>query len=123
LNLIRHYDVHSQSKKSSTLQKILGGIAAAAFIFLPLANSSATPRSNPQHEALKHRQKEERKQLMQQQKAMRRVMAQHEQTLESRQRFQHDMKMQRRMLRERQKEETRRLTGSRKAQKSRPSTP
>jgi hypothetical protein len=110
--------VLSRSKKPRILRRLLGALASAVLLSIPLASLLATPSSNLQQSALKHRQKVERKQLKQQQAAMKRVMAQHQQSTASWQRFKHDMKMQRQLLRERQKEETRRLKVSRQGQKT-----
>ncbi len=105
------------------IAKLVKVFAVILLVALPYLNSAASPRSDPQMRALKQRHKQERAALKQQQRAMQRVLAQHEQTAESKRRFEHDMKIQRRMLWERQKDETRRLKSARKAPKYRPATP
>jgi hypothetical protein len=111
-------NVLSQPKKPRMSRRLLGAFAAAALLSVSFVSLSATPRSDSQQKALKRHQKEERKQLKQQQAAMKRVMAQHEQSAASRKRFQHDMKMQRQLLQKKQKEETRRLKVSRQSQRT-----
>jgi hypothetical protein len=110
--------VLSQPGKLPESRRLLVAFAAAALFSVSLVSLSAAPRSYSQQKALKHHQKEERKQLRQQQAAMKRVMAQHVQTAASRRRFQDDLKMQRELLHKRQKEEIRRLKVNRRSQKT-----
>jgi hypothetical protein len=115
-----HNNVQSQPKKLSKPRRLLAAFAVVTLLSFSFVSLSAAPRADPQQKALKRRQKEERKQLKQEQTAMKRAMAQHGQTAASRKRFQRDMKMQRQLLRDRQKHETRTLKSSRKARNSRP---
>ena len=55
--------------------------------------------------------------VKQQQRAMKKVMSQHEQSGDSRERFKHNMKMQRQMVKKSQKAETRRQKNNRKSAK------
>jgi hypothetical protein len=99
-------------------RRLLVCLAGAVLILLTLVNSSASARSNPEMRAIRHRQKEERKMLKLQQRAMKRVMAQHGQSSESRKRFDHNLKMQQQLLRKHQKNEIRRLKESRSLRKT-----
>ena len=91
------------------VRKLLACLGAAILAVLPLGSHRAAPFPSQQTKALKKRHKEQRKTLKQQQGAMKRVMAQHEQPSDARRRFRQDLKMQRQMLQRNQKEETRRF--------------
>ncbi len=91
------------------MKKVLACLAAAIVVLLPLGRIAAFPFPNQEIKALRKQHKEQRKALKQQQRAMRQVMAQHELTSESQQRFRHNLKMQRQELQRRQRDETRRL--------------
>jgi small-conductance mechanosensitive channel len=102
------------------MQKLFLSLAVVLSLVLPTIYLSAFPRSHSQMAALKHRHKQERKMLREQQRAVKRVMAQHYQSAEARQRFKHDMKMQRELLQKKQKEETRKLKEIPKPDKAHP---
>jgi hypothetical protein len=102
------------------MRRLLQCLAGAVLLTLPVVNSSATALSNLEIRTLKRHQKGERKKLEQQQRAMKKVMAQHEQSSESRKRFEHNLKMQRQFLRKNQKDEVRRLKENHNRQKSPP---
>jgi len=67
---------------------------------------------------LKMQQKKQRKDLKQQQRAMKKVIDQHELSDEQRKRFTNDMKMQERLLHKSQKDDSRRLKQAQKVAKA-----
>jgi hypothetical protein len=99
------------------MRKLLASFVAAILLVLPLGKLTATPLPNREMKELKKHHKEQRKMLKQQQHAMKRVMGQHAQSSDSRERFKHDLKMQRQMLRKGQKAETRHQKDNRKSAK------
>lgn len=91
----------------------------AAVILGPVAGAlqAAPARSYETHQLKKH-QKAERKDLKEQQRAMKKVMGQHELSDEQRERFKSNLKMQKQMLHESQKDDSRRLKQSQKVAKA-----
>ncbi len=81
----------------------------AILLLGPRRNLRADPHPDQQLRALKRLHKEELKSQKAQQKAMRKVLAQHELTAASRRRLKHNLKMQHDLLRKEQRHETRRL--------------
>jgi gas vesicle protein len=78
-----------------------------AAIFLGTGAIQAAPRSSQEVRNLKRQQKVQRKQLKEQQRAMRRVMSQHGTTRDERARMKRDLKSQRQVLKNSQKGELR----------------
>jgi uncharacterized membrane protein YhiD involved in acid resistance len=97
--------------------RILAALILAIPLVFPLGKLTAAPPRDQETKQLKKRHKAQNKEAKQQQRAMKRVMAQHEQSSDSRARFKHDLKMQRQMLRRSQKEETQRMKKKRKSDK------
>lgn len=87
--------------------------AGVLLFILLLLTPTAPAFCNARMKALKRRQKQERSQLRQQQRATRKVMAQHAISPEARRRFHRNLKMQRQLLKQKQKEERRLLKHSR----------
>ncbi len=101
--------------RRSPMKKLLACLGAAIFALVPVVSIAALPLPHQEMKALRKQHKEQRKTLKQQQRAMKRVMTQHDLPSESQQRFRRNLKMQREELRRRQKDETRRLKHSHKA--------
>jgi len=97
--------------------KILNVLIVATWLVLPLARLTAGSPPDQETKQLKKRHKAQKREAKQQQRAMHKVMAQHEQSSASRARFKNDMKMQRQMLRKSQKDETRRVKDKHKTDK------
>lgn len=105
-------------------RKFLILIAAVVLLQTPAlsAKAAVSVRSSRMHALLK-RQKLERKELKQQQRAAENLMKQHPESREAHNRFEHNLKMQRQLLRNRQKTERSRLKGIRKSANHRSTTP
>lgn len=99
------------------MRKFLICFGAALLLVLPQGKFTTAPLPNQETKDLKKRHKKQRKMVKQQQRAMKKVMGQHEQTSDSRERFKHDLRMQRQMVRKSQKDETGRLKNNHKSVK------
>ena len=113
----RKYCLNRSSARDSPMLKILNFLIVATMLLLPLVRLAAVPPPDQEMKQLKKRHKAQKREAKQQQRAMNKVMAQHEQSSASRARFKHDMKMQRQMLRNNQKVETRRVKDKHKSDK------
>jgi Spy/CpxP family protein refolding chaperone len=88
-------------------------LSALTLGFSPGALRSAPARSY-QTRQLRKQHKEQRKDLKQQERTMKKIMDQHELSDEQRKRFKHDLKTQQRLLRKTQKDDSRRLNRPKK---------
>src|SRR5439155_23831491 len=79
----------------NSMRKFLICFGAALLLVLPQGKFTTAPLPNQETKDLKKRHKKQRKMVKQQQRAMKKVMGQHEQTSDSRERFKHDLRMQR----------------------------
>jgi hypothetical protein len=91
------------------MRRVLVLLALAVMLGSPLETLTASRDSNSEMHQLKKRHKEQNKALKQQQRAMKKVMDQHELSSDVTERFNHDLKMQRQLLRKDQKDETHNL--------------
>ena len=91
-------------------------LAAALSLSVALASIPAAPARSYEAHQLKKHHKAERKALKEQQRAMKRVMAQHQLSDDQRARFKNDLKMQKRLLHNGQKDESHNLKQSQKKQ-------
>lgn len=91
----------------------------AAVILRPSAGAlQAAPARSYETHQLKQHHKAQRKDLKEQQRAMKKVMDQHELSDDQRARFKNNLKMQKQLLRESQKDDSRRLKQSQKVAKA-----
>jgi hypothetical protein len=93
-------------------------LLAAAILGPPAGALRAAPAGSLEARQLKKRQKAQRKDLKEQQRAMKKVMGQHELSDEQRERFKNDLKMQERLLHKSQKDDSRRLKQSQEVAKA-----
>lgn len=100
--------------------KLLACFEGAILLALTCVSVTAVPLPSQEMKALSKRHKEQQKMLKQQQRAMKAVMAKHDQSPDARKRFKSDLKMQRQMLRKSQKDETRRMKEHQKSLATRP---
>ena len=97
------------------MRKFLISVATIAALGLALLPLWALPARSAEMKALKKGHSRERKTLKQQQRGSKNIMKQHDLDGESKQRFQHNMKMQRQLVKQHQRQETRRLKQQGKA--------
>jgi gas vesicle protein len=93
-------------------------VLAAVVLGLPAGALQAAPARSYETRQLKQQHKAQQKDLKEQQRAMKKVMGQHEMSDEQGSRFKHDLKMQKQMLRKSQKDDARRLKQNQKAAKA-----
>ena len=103
------------SSRSDQMRKFLISVSTIAALGLALLPLWAFPPRSVEMKQLKKNHSKERKTLKQQQRGSNNIMKQHDLDSESKQRFQHNMKMQRQLVKKNQRQETRRLKQQGKA--------
>jgi small-conductance mechanosensitive channel len=97
------------------MRKTLLLLFAAAMLGASAGNLRAAPARSYEARQLKKQHKGQGKALKQQQRAMKKVMGQHQLSADERDRFNNNLKMQKRLLHKRQKNESREARHSGKA--------